>query len=439
MKKIFIKHNGCLNLSYDFNIAKSGLKKAGYEIVNNPSDADEIVFAGCGVRAAWVDDAINQMNSFVEGKLNPKVVVTGCISKIETERIGKSVKSNNISFKSFQELVKEYTEYSFDLLEKDYSQNQNTDLEGDNPLRKKVTPLKEKALMYLDQLDRKYGLDLANEYRRTTSGFFFYNEIEPTEMITVSRSCLYNCAFCTIPKGRGDYSSIKLEVIKDKVSKAISKGIFRVILIGDEVGNYGRDLKDGTNFKALVEEILLLDDRLKIAIRYIEPTPFYKNFELIKKYCLEDRIYLLHIPLQTGSQELLKQMNRNHNLDNVIPLYKYLTENTNTTFYCNWMIGFPGETEEDFQKTIDLATHLQIQLNTVIPFSARPDTKANDREDKVSIEIIQERYERLEEVLLNNKLNKFKQLTTKISTDEQNQLLDLIATAEQTNLRQLNG
>lgn len=379
------------------------------------------------------------MNSFVEGKLNPKVVVTGCILKIETERIGKSVNSNNISFKSFQELVKEYTEYSFDLLEKDYSQNQNTDLEGDNPLRKKVTPLKEKALMYLDQLDRKYGLGLANEYRRTTSGFFFYNEIEPTEMITVSRSCLYNCAFCTIPKGRGDYSSIKLEVIKDKVSKVISKGIFRVILIGDEVGNYGRDLKDGTNFKALVEKILLLDDRLKIAIRYIEPTPFYKNFELIKKYCLEDRIYLLHIPLQTGSQELLKQMNRNHNLDNVIPLYKYLTENTTTTFYCNWMIGFPGETEEDFQKTIDLATHLQIQLNTVIPFSARPDTKANEKEDKVSIEIIQERYERLEEVLLNNKLNKFKQLTTKISTDEQNQLLDLIATAEQTNLRQLNG
>ena len=70
MKKIFIKHNGCLNLSYDFNIAKSGLEKSGYEFVNNPNDADEIVFAGCGVRAAWVDDAIKQMNSFIEGKQN---------------------------------------------------------------------------------------------------------------------------------------------------------------------------------------------------------------------------------------------------------------------------------------------------------------------------------------------------------------------------------
>ena len=439
MKNIFIKHNGCLNLSYDFNIAKSGLEKAGCKIVTNPNEADEIVFAGCGVRAAWVDDAIKQMNTFIEGKTNPKVVVTGCISKIETERIEKSVNSNEISFKSFQELVKEYTEFSFDLLEKDYSQNEHTDLEGDNPLRKKITPFKEKALKFLDQLDRKYGLELVNEYRRTTSGFFFYNETEPTEMITVSRSCLYNCAFCTIPKGRGDYSSIKLDTIKDKVSKAISKGIYRINLIGDEVGNYGRDLKDGSNFQTLIDEILLMDEKLKIAIRYIEPTPFYKNFDTIKKYCLENRIYLLHIPLQTGSQELLKQMNRNHNLDNVTPLYKYLTENTNTTFYCNWMIGFPGETEEDFQKTIDLATHLQIQLNTVIPFSARPDTKANDREDKVSIDIIQERCERLEDVLLHNKLNKFKQLTTKISIDEQNQLLDLIATAEQTNLRQLNG
>jgi tRNA-2-methylthio-N6-dimethylallyladenosine synthase len=439
MKKLFIKHNGCLNLSYDFNIAKSGLEKAGYEFVSNPSEADEIVFAGCGVRAAWVDDAIMQMNSFIEGKHNQRVIVTGCISKIETGRIENSLNTNEVHFKSFQELVKDYTQFSFDLLEKDYSQNEQTDLEGDNPLRKKITPLKEKALMFLDQLDRKYSLKLVDEYRRTTSGFFFYNESEPTEMITVSRSCLYNCSFCTIPKGRGEYSSIPISTIKEKVSKAISKGILRIILIGDEVGNYGRDLKDGSNFKMLVDEILSIDKSLKIAIRYIEPTPFYKNFETIKKYCLEGRIYLLHIPLQTGSQELLKKMNRNHNLERVIPLYKDLTENTNTTFYCNWMIGFPEETEDDFQMTVDLAKHLQIQLNTVIPFSARPDTQAYDRADKISSEIIQERCDRLEEVLLQSKLDKFKKMTVNIPADEQEIMLEFIARAEQTNLKQLNG
>jgi tRNA-2-methylthio-N6-dimethylallyladenosine synthase len=438
MKKIFIKHNGCLNLSYDFNIAKSGLERAGYEFVTNPTEADEIVFAGCGVRAAWVDDAIKQMNSFIEGKQNQRVVVTGCISRIETDRIESSLNTNEVSFKSFQDLVKEYTQFSFDLLEMDYSQNEQTDLEGDNPLRKKITPPKERALMFLDQLDRKYSLKLADEYRRTTSGFFFYNEKEPTEMITVSRSCLYNCSFCTIPKGRGDYISIPLSIIKEKVTKAISKGIFRIILIGDEVGNYGRDLKDGSNFQMLVDEILSKDKRLQIAIRYIEPTPFYKNFETIKKYCLEDRIYLLHIPLQTGSQELLKEMNRNHNLDKVITLYKDLTENTKTTFYCNWMVGFPGETEDDFQMTIELARHLQIQLNTVIPFSARPDTKAHDRTDKIPTEIIQERCDRLEEVLLQSKLDKFKKMTGNIQPDEQERMLELITTAEQTNLKQLN-
>jgi tRNA-2-methylthio-N6-dimethylallyladenosine synthase len=439
MKKIFIKHNGCLNLSYDFNIAKSGLEKAGYEFVTNPTDADEIVFAGCGVRAAWVDDAINQMNSFIEGKQNQKVVVTGCISKIETDRIASSLNSNEVTFKSFQELVKEYTQFSFDLLEKDYSQNEQSDLEGDNPLRKKITPSKEKALNFLDQIDRKYGLKLVDEYRRTTSGFFFYNETEPTEMITVSRSCLYNCSFCTIPKGRGDYSSIPISTLKEKVLKAISNNIFRIILIGDEVGNYGKDLKDGSNFKILVDEILSIDKRLQIAIRYIEPTPFYKYFETIKKYCQEDRIYLLHIPLQTGSQALLKQMNRNHNLKAVVPFYKDLTETTNTTFYCNWMIGFPGETEEDFQMTIDLARHLQIQLNTVIPFSARPETQAHDRTDKIPIEIIQNRCDRLEETLIQSKLDKFKKMTANIASNEQEIMIELITRAEQTNLKHLNG
>lgn len=439
MKKIFIKHNGCLNLSYDFNITKSGLEKVGYQFVTNPIEADEIVFAGCGVRAAWVDDAIKQMNTFIEGKQNQKVVVTGCISNIETERIRISLNTNEVYFKSFQDLVKEYTQYSFDLLEKDYSQDEQSDLEGDNPLRKKITPQKEKVLMFLDQLDRKYNLGLVNEYRRTTGGFFFYNETEATEMITVSRSCLYNCSFCTIPKGRGDYSSIPLSTVKEKIMKAISKGIFRIILIGDEVGNYGRDLKDGSNFKILIDEILSIDNRLQIAIRYIEPTPFYRNFDTIKKYCIENRIYLLHIPLQTGSQELLKQMNRNHNLERVIPLYKDLIENTKTTFYCNWMIGFPGETDEDFQKTIDLARHLQIQLNTVIPFSARPDTSANDRKDKISNEVIKDRCDRLEEMLLQSKLDKFIMMTENIQHNEQDEMINLIRVAEQSNLKQMNG
>lgn len=439
MKKLFIKHNGCLNLSYDFNIAKSGLEKAGYALVTNPIDADEIVFAGCGVRAAWVDDAINQMNSFIEGDKNKSVVVTGCISNIETDRIKQSVKTNEISFKSFNDLVQEYTQFSFDLLEKNYSQNEQTDLEGDNPLRKKITPLKIITIKYLDQLDRRYNLKLVEEYKRTTSGFFFYNEIEPTEMITVSRSCLYNCSFCTIPKGRGEYSSISISTIKDKISTAMSKGIFRIILIGDEVGNYGIDLKNGTSFKTLVDEILSMDKRIKIAIRYIEPTPFYKNFETIKNYCIEDRIYLLHIPLQTGSQDLLMQMNRNHNLEKIIPFYKLLIDNTNTTFYCNWMIGFPGETEKDFQHTLDLAKTLQIQLNTVIPFSARPDTKAYERNDFIPDEIIQQRCERLEEVLLQLKLDHFRSIAQNLTIHEKEKMIRLIADAEFTKLKQLNG
>jgi tRNA-2-methylthio-N6-dimethylallyladenosine synthase len=439
MKKIFIKHNGCLNMSFDFNIAKSGLEKAGYNTVNNPTEADEIIFAGCGVRAAWVDDAISQINTYIDSRENQKVVVTGCISKIETQRISDNLKTSNVSFKSFEELVKEYTRYSFELLEQDFSQNEETDLEGDNPLRKKVTPLKEKALAFLDQLDRKYNLSLATEYRKTTKGFFFYNEVEPTEMITVSRSCLYNCSFCTIPKGRGDYRSVQIDLIREKVLKAISKGIFRITLIGDEVGNYGKDLKDGSSLKVLIDKVLELDKRLKIAIRYIEPTPFYKYFETVKKYCLEDRIYLLHIPIQTGSQRLLKEMNRNHNLEKVKPLYEYLTKNTNTVFYCNWMIGFPGETDEDFQQTISLAKNLEIHLNTVIPFSARPETKAFDRIDKVSTEIIEERSELLEQVLFDIKLNRFKKLTGSILVDEQNQMIKIITKAEKSNLKMLKS
>jgi tRNA-2-methylthio-N6-dimethylallyladenosine synthase len=439
MKKIFIKHNGCLNLSYDFNVVKSGLQEAGYDLVDNYQDADEIIFAGCGVRAAWVDDAIHQMNTFTGNHLDKKVTVTGCISNIETERIQQSLQSKDVSFKSFKEVIQDYTRFSFELLETNYSQTQETDLEGDNPLRQKITPAKRKAINYLDQIDRKYDLGLVEEYRKTTSGFFFYNEIEPTELITVSRSCLYNCSFCTIPKGRGQYSSVKRSVIKDKISSSLEKGIYRFILIGDEVGNYGKDLDDGSNLATLIHEVMGIDSRIKIAIRYIEPTPFYRNFETIQKYCSDDRIYLLHVPIQTGSQRLLKEMNRNHSLEKVVPYYQRLINETNTAFYCNWMIGFPGETEEDFQLTLALAKEMKIHLNTVIPFSARPGTAAFERDDKIASAIIEDRSNRLEAVLLQNKLDRFKALTKNVAEEERNELLNLIQLGERSPLSGLVG
>lgn len=439
MKKIWIQHNGCLHLSYDFNIAKTALEKSGYEIVQDVHLADEIIFAGCGVRASWVDDAICKMNQGIDKMSHPKVTVTGCISNIETKRIQQSLNTTAVSFRSFQDLVKDYTRFSFDLLERDYSQNDHTDLEGKDPLRKKITPEIERVIRHLDKIDRTYNSNLTPEYQRTTKGFFFYNETKPTEMITVSRSCLYNCSFCTIPKGRGAYRSIPLPVIKEKVQKALEKGIFRIILIGDEIGNYGKDIKDGISFQNLVDEVLALDHRLEIAIRYIEPTPFTKHFEMLAKYCSDGRIYLLHVPLQTGSQKILQEMNRNYKLEKIIPYYKSLLETTNTVFYCNWMIGFPGETEQDFQDTIELARYLDIHLNTVIPFSARPETKAFDRVDKISHDIIQERCLRLESILLQNKLQRFSKLMHMIPQKEQNDILELIKKAEQSKLEQRIG
>ena len=438
MKKIFIQHNGCLNLSYDFNIVKFGFKKSGYQIVDNPKDADEIIFAGCGVRSFWVKDAINQVNSHISGDHNKKVIITGCISNIETTKIKHEIKSQKIDFLDFKELIKNYTDKTFETFEKTTRQTEKTDFEGDSPLRKKISKKQYEILLYLNKIDRKYNINISKEYKKTTKGFFFYNEDEATELITVTRGCLYKCAYCTIPKGRGDYNSVPIQTIKNKVKEAVKNKIFKIILIGDEIGNYGIDLKERLSFKTLISEILSINKKIKISIRYIEPTPFYKNFEYIKELCNENRIYLMHIPLQTGSQNLLKEMKRNYNLKSIIPAYKKIINSTDTALYCNWMIGYPGETEYDFLQTVELAKELKIHLNTVIPFSARPDTEAYNRKDKISIEIINDRTERLEKTLFDIKVDYIIGKLNSVSFEEKKQIKRLlIEEFEENKLKEL--
>lgn len=433
-RKIFLAHNSCLNSSYDLNLLKVGLEKGGFEIVDHPEIADEVIFSGCSVRDVWVADAINQIDEIHKRAPGAKITVTGCIANVSSETVASHSAAHELSFQSQRELLRSYTGLDFKSLDRQVSQDSTHNYEGvrDNglsQLRQRVGPDKAAVIASLQEIDREFGSVAERLYRRTTKGFVFYNEIEAAELVTVTRSCLYKCSFCNIPRGRGPFESVPLDDILTKAKAALARGVRHVILLGDEIGNYGAD-GQGSKFPELMKALVRLDDGLRLSIRYIEPKPFLKNADLLRELCDSGKIELLYVSLQSGSQRILKDMNRNYDIAKVAAVYASFRTSTDTIFYCNWMTGFPGETEEDFQRTVDLVKALNLQINVAIPFSARPNTPAAHLSEQIPEETKLRRTTELTNVIADLKVAMFERQLSFLDQARLRPLLDQMRKAE---------
>ncbi|WP_343641471.1 hypothetical protein [Roseateles sp.] len=224
--RIFLAHNSCLNSAYDLKVLSAGLVSGGYEVVTRPEDADEVLFSGCSVRGKWVDDAINQINEIHARAPDARITVTGCIANVSAETVRDRAVASMISFQTQAQVLQSRTGLDFEAIDRSFSQDTSQQYESDpgnglSQLRQRVGPEKAAVVAQLQKIDREFGTALALRYQRETKGFVFYHEVEPAELITVTRSCLYRCSFCSIPKGRGPFTSVPFEDVMSK-ARAVS-------------------------------------------------------------------------------------------------------------------------------------------------------------------------------------------------------------------------
>jgi len=431
--RIFLAHNSCLNSAYDLNVLRAGLTGDGYEVVAQPEEADEVIFSGCSVRSKWVDDAINQINEIHARAPGAGITVTGCVANVSAQAVRDRAVAPKLLFRTQADILRDRTGLDFEAVDRSVSQITSHDYESDpssglTQLRLRVGREKAAVVAQLQKIDREFGTALAQRYQRETKGFVFYHEVETAELITVTRSCMYLCSFCSIPKGRGPFASVPLEDILLKAHAALERGISRFILIGDEVGNYGAD-RPGAKFPDLLRTLVALDPTVRISIRYVEPKPFVRNADLLRELCAAGRIDLLYVSLQSGSSRILKAMNRG-SIDAATQLYAAFRKETNVVFYGNWMVGFPGETEEDFHSTIELTKKLDLQINVAIPFSSRPGTPAEHFAGQLDEATKTERVSRLTDVIAVIKMAQFHKHFSFLDDARRLPLLELIRTAE---------
>lgn len=433
-KKVFLAHNACLNAGYDLNVLRAGIQSSGGTIVERPEDADEIVFSGCSVREHWVDDAIAQVGEAASRAPHARVVVTGCIANTSSERLRSRLGDDRLAILPLADVLKESTNEPFSEVDRRYPQGAGQNFESASSealhtLRNRVGPAKSLVVAELEKEDRRHGTALVRAYQQTTKGFVFYDEYDPCEMITVTRSCLYQCSFCNIPQGRGEYTSVPLTDVVGKARAAVDRGITHLILIGDEVGNYGVG-SNGPRFADLVRSVLDISPAVKLSIRYIEPKPFLKNFEDILSWGQAGRLQLLYISLQSGSPRVLKAMRRGYDIQKVAQALRQLRSSSPSILYGNWLVGFPDESEGDFEQTVDLARTLDFHINVAIPFSARPGTPAYAMEHPVDAEVVASRVERLTDLAAELKAGMMRPLMGALDDARRDELLDFVRRAE---------
>ena len=354
-KKFYIKTFGCQMNVYDSNIIESKLIKAGYIPTDKEEEADLIIYNTCAVRQKAEERAIWHIKSAASKfKKGSKIAVIGCVAQEKGEKLKKELPFVNYiigtdEYKRFDDIIKG----------------------------------KLKDGVYTNVYSQELYEDFIDDV--VVKG--------PTSFVTIIRGCNNFCSYCIVPYVRGRERSRKKEKIIDEVKKLVDKGIKEVILLGQNVNSY---IDGNIRFPDLLYEVAKVEGIERIGFLTSHPKDFSK--ELAKAIAGIDKVLkYLHLPFQSGSNRILKMMNRKYTREEYLEkielmrnLYPEIALSTDI------IVGFPTETEEDFEKTLDLVRIVEFDSAFMFIYSPREGTlAAKIYKDNVPREVKVERINRL--------------------------------------------
>jgi len=216
--------------------------------------------------------------------------------------------------------------------------------------------------------------------------------------VTIVKGCDNYCSYCVVPHVRGPERSRREADIISEVENLVEDGVKEITLLGQNVNAYGQDLKNSTSFSGLLEKLTGIEDLKRIRFMTSHPRDFHQGIIDVVRY--NDSICShYHLPVQSGSTKILRRMNRGYTRDEYLKLIeKIRTDDEKAAITSDIIVGFPGETEEDFQQTLDLVRRCRFDMAFTFSYSTRPGTAAEKMEDKVESEVKNERLQRLMKV-----------------------------------------
>lgn len=377
-QKIFIKTFGCQMNEYDSNRIFDSVKKIGYEKTEKYEEANCYLLNTCHIRdkaKEKVYSEIGRVKKIFRSKKKPLVIIAGCVAQAEN-----------------QEMLKREPYIDLVIGPQAYHKINDTILNY-NKKKKKIEETEFDAVSKF-----KYLSKIKNEAGKVSS------------FLTIQEGCDKFCHFCVVPYTRGPEYSRPFKQILDEAKYLADNGAKEIILLGQNVNAYDNE---GFRLSDLILNIEKLSEIKRV--RYTTSHPKDMTEDLIEVYKTSEKLMpLVHLPVQSGSNKILKLMNRKHAIEEYLNTFDKLKEiNSNIEFSSDFIIGYPGEKDQDFKDTIRLIERIKFINSYSFIFSPRPGTVAENLdliEKKISIE----RLEKIQTILFKNQIEMNKSLEGKV-------------------------
>ena len=367
---------------YDSNRIFDTVKEIGFEKTDKYEDANCYLLNTCHIRdkaKEKVYHEIGRVKKIFRSKPKPIVIVAGCVAQAENQEMLKREPYIDIVIgpQSYHKINEAILKHS-----KNKKKEEETEFDTISKFN------------YLSKIKNK--------------------DSKVSSFLTIQEGCDKFCHFCVVPYTRGPEYSRPFKQIIDEAKELIESGAKEIILLGQNVNAY--KFEDNNKEYKLSDLLLELNGFDQIErVRYTTSHPKDMTEDLINVYKKSSKLMpLVHLPVQSGSNKILKLMNRKHTIEGYLKVYESLKEiNPNVEFSSDFIIGYPGEDEDDFNKTMELIEKIGFINSYSFIFSARPGTVAADI-TQVNAVKSKERLEIIQKRLFENQINKNKSLENKI-------------------------
>ena len=344
-KKVFIKTYGCQMNEYDSEKLVLDLKKNHYEQTGDIQEADMVLLNTCNIRekaAEKVYSELGRIKKFKDIKTDLKIGVTGCVAQAESMEIFDRQPAVDFivgpqSYHKFPEIISKLKDGKRNIIETSFEAS--------------------------DKFNSIVSLTGAPK---------------PSTFVTIQEGCDKFCTFCVVPYTRGKEVSRNQKDILSEIREGAKRGVKEVILLGQNVNSYNFE---GISFSSLIHSLAEIDEIKRI--RFMTSHPRDMTDELINAFGeIHKLMPFLHLPVQSGSNRILKSMNRGHIVEEYVEIINKLRSvRKDMCFSSDFIVGYPGETDKDFQETIDLCERIRFAQAYSFNYSSRPGTPASRKEE----------------------------------------------------------
>ena len=343
MAKIFVEAYGCSASFADSEMISGLILNGGHSLVENPSESDLNIVVTCSVK----DSTANKMMHRIKSLKTKPLIVAGCLPKAEKDTVEKF--SENASLLGPNSLGKTL-------------QVINSTLNGSKQIALEDSDLSKVGLPKV-RLNPAVGI------------------------VEIASGCMSECTFCQTKLSKGDLSSYRLGDVVRQVQTEIKEGCKEVWLTSTDNGCYGFDI--GTDLPSLVNAVTEIPEKFMVRVGMMNPMYMPRIKEKLVEAYDNDKVFkFLHIPVQSGSNKVLHDMKRGHTAETFREIAKKVKERfENFTISTDVIVGFPSETEEDFQKTVSLLDETKPDVVNLSKYSARPGTDAAEWEQLDAAEV----------------------------------------------------